>query len=311
MQPRSHEDLHGLGVGVATVDDDAPPSTLAGRTPSVPRGARRRTIASVNPGRHVVDHDRSAVSEGGDEIDSVGGVSRLPNAFAWEPIGGSRASERVIDQIRKSFFSGMRPGDWIGTESALAKTFGVSRLTMRDAIRKLETCGMVEVKVGVGGGLRVARPTPDRFAEALAVQLHLDGQGTQDVTEAVSALDPVLARIAADRRSPEQLAQIERVVAEHRRVVDDPNAFARSASAFHVVVALASNNTVLSNVVRAMSFTTERLCDISGGGKRGVEATIEAHESILRAIVDQDGARAASVMERHVCTNEGPRVAAG
>jgi DNA-binding FadR family transcriptional regulator len=221
------------------------------------------------------------------------------NQLEWTPIGGNRASERVVEQIRKSFFAGMQPGDWIGTESSLAALFGVSRLTMRDAVRKLETCGMVEVKVGVGGGLRVAHAAPERFAEALAVQIHLSGMTHEEIAEAASGLDPLLARLAAKRRSEDHLRQLAKLVEEHRAVRHIPYEFNRSTSHFHVVIAEASGNRVLSNVVRALSATQQSWYVVDDQYEAHASATVEAHEEILAAITARDADRSCALMEAH------------
>ncbi|MGH8963867.1 MAG: FadR/GntR family transcriptional regulator, partial [Actinomycetes bacterium] len=83
---------------------------------------------------------------------------------AWKQVRTTRASEDVAAQVKQAFFAGMRPGDWLGTETELAERFGVSRITVRDAIRSLEAQGIVEVKVGARGGLRIAAGDLDRFA---------------------------------------------------------------------------------------------------------------------------------------------------
>ena len=87
----------------------------------------------------------------------------------WMQVRVAKASAEIVAQIRERLFDGkFRPGDFVGTERTLAVEFGVSRLTMRDALRILEANGIVEVKVGKSGGVRIAQPSPERFADALA-----------------------------------------------------------------------------------------------------------------------------------------------
>ena len=69
----------------------------------------------------------------------------------------------------------LKPGDFLGTENDLAARYGVSRIVARDALRTLEALGIAEIKMGKGGGARIARGNPRLFAEALAVQLDLTG----------------------------------------------------------------------------------------------------------------------------------------
>ena len=78
--------------------------------------------------------------------------------------------------MREALFAkALRPGDFLGTEKDLAQRFAVSRIVARDALRTLEAQGIVEIKVGSGGGARIASGNAKLFAEALAVQLDLAG----------------------------------------------------------------------------------------------------------------------------------------
>src|SRR5262245_30573413 len=89
---------------------------------------------------------------------------------------GPTLSTRIVAQVRDALFAKqMRPGDFLGTEKDLAERFGVSRIVARDALRTLEAQGIVEIKVGAGGGARIAQGNARLFAEALAVQLGLAG----------------------------------------------------------------------------------------------------------------------------------------
>src|SRR3989442_15120683 len=85
-------------------------------------------------------------------------------------------STQIVAQVREALFAKeLRSGDFLGTEKEMAERFGVSRIVARDALRTLEAQGIVEIKVGAGGGARVARGNARLFAEALAVQLDLAG----------------------------------------------------------------------------------------------------------------------------------------
>src|SRR5215471_5228011 len=87
-----------------------------------------------------------------------------------------RASEDVAAHILQSFYTdGLKPGEWLGTEASLAERFGVSRVTIRDAVGALSARGLLDVRVGAGGGLRIARHDPGRLIDAFSIQLRLMG----------------------------------------------------------------------------------------------------------------------------------------
>src|SRR5579884_2531128 len=86
-------------------------------------------------------------------------------------------SAQIVDEVRQQLFAkALRPGDFLGTERDLAARFGTSRIVARDALRTLEALGIVEIRMGKGGGARIAAGNPRLFAEAphnrvLVVQL--------------------------------------------------------------------------------------------------------------------------------------------
>jgi GntR family transcriptional repressor for pyruvate dehydrogenase complex len=217
----------------------------------------------------------------------------------WSPVTGGRASGQVVRQVRDAFFAGMQPGDWVGTEAELAERFGVSRVTMRDAVRTLEAMGILEVKVGGKGGLRVAGSVASRFSEALAVQVHLLGVEWQEIGEAMLTIEPSAARFAAARADEEQLALLDDCVAEHREHRRDKIAFNNSASRFHFLVAEASGNRPLAVALHALRMTQDRLLEPSASGKVAT-LVIAYHARILDAIKGGDGIEAERLMAEHL-----------
>ena len=88
----------------------------------------------------------------------------------------SSLSVHIVADVRDALLGKrLKSGDFIGTEKDLAARFGVSRIVARDALRTLEALGIVEIRMGKGGGARIAQGNPRLFAEALAVQLDLTG----------------------------------------------------------------------------------------------------------------------------------------
>src|SRR5919206_2319624 len=121
----------------------------------------------------------------------------------------ARASEDVAAQILDAFYTeGLKPGEWLGTEAELAERFNVSRVTIRDAVSALSARGLVEVRVGARGGLRIATSDPDRLIDAFSIQLRLMGLSRDELFEAMLAIEPVTAALAAERASDEQIAQL-------------------------------------------------------------------------------------------------------
>ena len=220
-------------------------------------------------------------------------------AGVWKQVRTTRASEDVVAQIKQAFFNGMKAGDWVGTEADLAERFGVSRITIRDAIRSLEVQGVVEVKVGAGGGLRIAEADPDRFADALSVQLHLQGITWREVVEAMQTVEPLTARLAAVRSDPEDIARLRAALADADAHLNDPHSFTEASLDFHLLVAEASHNRALRASVRALRSVQALKFEPNSSVKRA-RGVSHSHKLIVDAIESGDPELASAAMSEHL-----------
>src|SRR5215467_8006983 len=212
---------------------------------------------------------------------------------------GPTLSARIITQVREALFAReMRPGDFLGTEKDLAERFGVSRIVARDALRTLEALGIVEIKVGAGGGARIARGNPRLFAEALAVQLDLTGVSVGEIMDTQRAIESLTA----------ELARLNTLNAETERALEDVPAFTRLGREFHLAVAEASHNRVL--VVQLIS-----LQHVSWPSQNPTltpvvaRRILEVHKELGSLIEMRDAAGARRLMDEHVKMIRARRVA--
>jgi GntR family transcriptional regulator, transcriptional repressor for pyruvate dehydrogenase complex len=218
-------------------------------------------------------------------------------------------SAQIVAEVRDALNEKrLKPGDAIGSEKDIAKRLGVSRIVARDALRTLEALGVAEIKVGAGGGARVAHGNPRLFADALAVQLDLAGATVQEIMDAQRAIETLAAELAAENATDADLARLRRVLDEGAAVIDDTDRYTRACERFHIAVAEASHNRVL--VVQLMS-----LQHISHP-RRNVTLTravanrvLDAHRDLLAAIEDRDPSAARHLMDDHVKMIRARRVA--
>src|SRR5690242_17566441 len=161
-------------------------------------------------------------------------------------------SSQIVADVRESLFAKrLKPGDFLGTEKDLAARHGTSRIVARDALRTLEALGIVEIRMGKGGGARIARGNPRLFAEALAVQLDLTGVSAAEIMDAQRAIETLGAELAAENASKADIAKLRRLLADADAAIDDLDLFTRLSRDFHLAVAEASHNRVL--VVQLLS----------------------------------------------------------
>jgi len=213
---------------------------------------------------------------------------------------GATLSTQIVTQVRDALFAKqMRPGDFLGTEKDLAERFGVSRIVARDALRTLEAQGIVEIKVGSGGGARIARGNARLFAEALAVQLDLAGVSVGEIMDAQRAIECLAAELAAANATAEDHARLRELLAEAERTIDDVGAYTRSSREFHLAVAEASHNRVL--VVQLIS-----LQHVSWPAQnptltpKVAQRILDVHKELAALIEMRDPAGARRLMDEHV-----------
>lgn len=215
-------------------------------------------------------------------------------------VRGSTLSSQIVSQIKNAVFRGeFKSGDALGSEADIAAQFGVSRMSVRDAMRTLEAIGLIEIKVGFGGGARIASGSLTRFTEALAVQVVLLNLAQEDVLQAQAAIEIAAAGLAAINATPKHLEEMEGLLELAERHADDPVKVADFGHRFHLAVAEASGNPILVLQLEAFkhvmwppgsSRTTKKV-----GGH-----VLEVHRSILDAIASRDAAKARHEMAQHV-----------
>ena len=155
--------------------------------------------------------------------------------------------QRIADEIRQLIVRGdLSEGEWLGREPDLIDRFGVSRPSLREALRILEAEGLISVKRGVLGGVIVHRPDERITARTAALVLQARNVPLADVYHARGMIEPVAARlVAASRSRRSAAAELRRLIAEQLEVIDDPEAFGRANSRFHArLVELAGNQTL-------------------------------------------------------------------
>lgn len=210
------------------------------------------------------------------------------------------ASEDVAAQILSSFYAdGLKPGEWLGTEATLAERFGVSRVTIRDAVSALSARGLLDVRVGARGGLRIARHDPEKLIDAFSIQLRLMGLTRDELFEAMLAIEPVTASLAATRATPAQLAQLATLVEQGCAALDDLPRFTELSVNFHQAVAEASNNRALGASLAAVRAT--QLEHLVPETTRAIgEHVSRIHAGILEAIGAHEPGLASRRMREHL-----------
>jgi GntR family transcriptional regulator, transcriptional repressor for pyruvate dehydrogenase complex len=185
-------------------------------------------------------------------------------------------------------------------EKDMLESMGVGRTTLREALRLLETRGVLVIRAGPRGGPVVRHPVPEQLADALTLILQFEGASLSSIFEARNALEPMLADLAASRISDAELGDLDATIVRMTENAGDQDVFLEENRGFHSIIARASGSTVLRVLLEALK-------SLADGSTVGVEytprrrkAVADIHQSIADALRAHDGAAAAERMHRHL-----------
>ena len=191
--------------------------------------------------------------------------------------------DRIHDRLRSAILSGeLAPGTPV-IEAELAARLGASRTPIREALRRLESAGLLEPR-----GLRGS------------VVRALDADEIDCLFEIREALESLAARRAARTCGPAELRRLERHVAGMRAAFDDPNEMERQDTAFHDVIVAAAGGERLKRLLSEIrqELITHRFLSLSDPDRRA--QTISEHEAILAALRARDEQGAAARTAEHI-----------
>ena len=185
----------------------------------------------------------------------------------FRPVATRRAFEEIAAQIRGQLVRhALRAGDRLPAERQLAEQFHVSRNTLREALRSLEIAGLLELRKGAAGGAFIKEGGGDAAVAGLADLFHLGAIRPQHLTEARILIGTEVARLACARRTPEDIAALQRNVeaAEAATAAGDVVARAAINYEFHRLLARAAQNPVLIILTDALMEMTRHFVEQVG-----------------------------------------------
>lgn len=225
----------------------------------------------------------------------------------FKPAKQDKISTLIIKQIRTAILQGKyQPGDSLPTESELISQFGVSKHTVREALRTLEGMGFITIRRGAGGGPIVCKIEWETARESFADFLHFQDVSLQELSEIRFLLEPYIARRAAETFTAERVAELREIHGRCEELVRRNKSLvgAEAEVMFHVLLAKYSGNSALWVILDFVNnILTETKRDIHPGQDFSVRV-LEAHKEILKAIEDRDGAAAEKTMRNHVLAVE-------
>jgi DNA-binding FadR family transcriptional regulator len=192
----------------------------------------------------------------------------------------------------------LAPGHFIGTKSELRERFGVAVATMNEAVRLMESRGIVSARRGRGGGLFVATEADKTRAGGMLLGLDWSHATLRDCVEVRAALEPAIYRDAARHIGPGELAELDTYVDRMAEALDDDRAYRIANYAFHRQCAALCRNVPLRSVYLSVLDVLEAGLMQLDFDRRDA-GSIDVHRDLVAAIGEGDAERLEAAIERH------------
>jgi GntR family transcriptional repressor for pyruvate dehydrogenase complex len=213
----------------------------------------------------------------------------------------ARVSESIAKRIQRQIFTGrLGAGEKLPPEREMARRYKTSRVSVREAYRSLEELGILTIRRGAEGGAFIAELDHGAVQRSLSMVLRLGRMSHQELTEARLMIEPPVARLAARRASPEDLARLKLVIERQETLLARRGNYRPSNLMFHRTVAECAHNLPLTTLMNSLADLTLEMVskiDVPVEVQQGV---CQFHRLIFDAIERHDEDAAQQLMLQHI-----------
>lgn len=226
----------------------------------------------------------------------------------FHPVKNKRTSERIAQQIERAILSGtMRQGDRLSPERELVEQFKASRISIREAIKSLETSGLLMIKPG--SGVFVAEVNSKPMSKTLSSILRIKKTSINEVTEARVILEPTIAKLAAEKITPEDLVRLDQNIQEASKIVKANSPSPAQNIEFHSLLAAATHNQVITLSMKTLlDVVKEMTLEITDNLPKRIKISrhaVDFHKKILKALREKNSQKVYELMLKHVIQIQG------
>jgi GntR family transcriptional regulator, transcriptional repressor for pyruvate dehydrogenase complex len=202
--------------------------------------------------------------------------------------------------LRTIVNDGLEPGDMMPAEAVMLKQFGIGRASLREALRILETHGVIRIKPGPGGGPVVAKVTSADYGRTMTLFLQSSHATIRELLEARVTMEPIMARLAAARVTHESAARLKAAATECWDTIAT-SAWPSASEEFYETLASASGNRVLDLFSQSLvSISRQRLGSMYPVDKR--EPICKMYDRIAEAVKAGNQSRAETLTRKNLET---------
>ncbi len=220
-----------------------------------------------------------------------------------EPIKSTRIYQEIVRQVKAMIAEGrLKSGDRLPPERDLAEKFVVSRTSVREALRALESLGLVEIRPGEGTFVREV--SVEALIEPLASMLLSQREAIAELFEARRLLEPAIAGLAAARATGDEIQEMERILEDQAKEIAAGGTGLGQDAEFHAAIAAAAHNRAISRLVGGVMDLLAQSREASLHRPGRPMRSHEDHRRVLEAIRRRDPAGAEQAMREHVIAVE-------
>lgn len=207
--------------------------------------------------------------------------------------------EDIIKQIRQLIKTGaIKAGDKLPPERGLAQAFKVSRVSVREAIRVLESAGLVETRVG--DGTYVVTSSVENLVEPLARAMTGGRESLMEIFAIRKMLEPQIASLAAQRATDDEIAQLKETLSRQTENIGDGRLVTEIDYSFHLLLAKISKSEVFWKIYCTLDDLINQTREEGLEEGNRPQKSVEGHEEIISTIDKRDPVLAKKAMLNHL-----------
>lgn len=213
----------------------------------------------------------------------------------------SNLCDIILDDITRDIIDGvLKPGEKIAGEYELAKKYEVSRFTVREAMKKLDSMGLITIKHGIGSF--VNEITPESFMKPLLPVLVMSNIDIQEICEARLPLEVQSISLCIDRIDGEKLDEMKKIVEEMEKVLENRefDKYNELDIRFHLLIARASKNRVIFEMLNTLQDMLREQLKREVTAPDSRERSIKRHKLMIEAIEHREKELAKQLMTLHI-----------
>lgn len=222
--------------------------------------------------------------------------------MAIKQVKKESVSEQVFEQLKQQLLNNeWKQGDKIPSENVLAEAFGVSRVTVRQAIQKLTILGLLETRIGEGSFVKEIKP--GLYMNTIIPTAYLGEGSLEEVLEFRWTLEGVVAELATEKITDEDIKELEICYKEMEMYKDNLDMFSKADFEFHIIIANASKNSLfiqLFNIIYDVLYSAMTKVV----SKKGNTAGLYYHKLLLESIKKHDPKEVRKIMDEHMLDNK-------